>query len=306
MIEVLLAGIGAGALDRWLGDRSRIDPLPWYRDWIDSIEQRFNGGQFYQGLSALALAVLPVLFVVLLARWVAYQLGIMAGFGFDVLALFLCMRIDWLHQSAGNIGHLLKRGRLLDAQAEVRSFSGRSVTRKDEKTIAEAAIEAVLCKTNTLVVAPLFWFGVLGPVGSVMQLLVNVANHRWQGREDRFGQFGLATRHAYCVLNWVPARISVICYAVVGSFSDAIHGWRDTRSYWCNNEEVLANSGFAAMQLERSSHVAEEQHDDEQDHEHRQFARAGHVRRAVAIAWRAVLFLGLMMLIIGISSWLNL
>ncbi|MBE9516210.1 MAG: cobalamin biosynthesis protein [Proteobacteria bacterium] len=305
MIEVLLAGLGAGALDRWLSDRSRIDPLPWYRDWIDSIEQRFNGGQFFHGLSALALAVLPLLFVVLLARWVAYQFGIVVGFGFDVLALFFCIRIDWLHQSAGNIGHLLKHGRLLDAQVAVRSFGGHSVTREDEQAIAEAAIEAVLCKTNTLVIAPLFWFAMLGPVGAVMQLLVNVTRRRWLGREDRFGQFGLATRHAYCALNWLPARISVACYAMMGSFYDAIHGWRDTRSYWCNSEELLANSGFAAMQLDRSGQQVE-QHEDDEDQEPRRFAQAGHVRRAVALAWRAVLFIGVMLLVMSLSSWLNL
>lgn len=297
MIEVLLAALCAGALDRWLGDRSHIDPLPWYRDWIDSIEQRFNGGEFFHGLSAYALAVVPVVFVILLARWVAYQLGFVIGFGFDVIVLFFCIRIDWLHQSASAIGHALKHGRLLDAQSALRKFDGISVTDEEEQAIAEAAVEAVLCKANSLVVSPLFWFLILGPVGSVIQLLTNVASRRWQGQQDRFGQFGLAARHASCAINWFPARITVTSYALAGSFSDAVHHWRDCDRYWCNSDRVLASGGFAALQIQRS---------EEEQHEGWQIAQAGHVRRAVALAWRAVLLLAVLLVLMSFAAWFNL
>ncbi|MDH5631837.1 MAG: regulatory signaling modulator protein AmpE [Gammaproteobacteria bacterium] len=311
MIDVLLAGIGAGALDRWLGDRSRVDPEPWYKDWVDSVEQRFNGGQVFQGVIALLLVLVPVLVLVVLLRWVAWQFGMLTGFALDIVLLFFCIRIDGLHQSANRIGHALKRGRLLEAQSLLRAFSGHSVLREDEAVIAEAAVETILCRANTQVIAPLFWFALLGPVGSVMQMLTRIVRQRWQGTGDRFGQFGLPVQQVYCAINWLPARCSAMCFAMVGNFSDAVHGWRDTPSGWCNSETVVATTGLAALQIERAGQEAgEEMEPDEESSAQAidpgyQHADSASVRRAVALAWRSVLFLGVLAIVMSLASWLG-
>jgi len=45
MTEILIAILLAVALDRLVPDRQGIKPFAWYRDWAESIEERFNAGR---------------------------------------------------------------------------------------------------------------------------------------------------------------------------------------------------------------------------------------------------------------------
>ena len=45
MSEILIAVLLAITLDHLIPDRQGIKPFVWYRDWAESIEERFNGGK---------------------------------------------------------------------------------------------------------------------------------------------------------------------------------------------------------------------------------------------------------------------
>ena len=70
MSETLIAILLAVALDRFLPDRQGIKPFAWYRDWAESIEERFNGGKRVHGIGAVLLATLPLLLGMLLVRYI--------------------------------------------------------------------------------------------------------------------------------------------------------------------------------------------------------------------------------------------
>ena len=61
MSEILIAILLAVALDHLLPDRQGIKPFAWYRDWAESIEERFNGGKRAHGAGAMMLAIVPIL-----------------------------------------------------------------------------------------------------------------------------------------------------------------------------------------------------------------------------------------------------
>src|SRR5215510_2091272 len=100
MTELLMAILLAVALDRFVPDRHGFKPFAWYRDWAESIEQRFNGGSRIHGVAAVLLAILPIVIGVALARYVLYQVTPVLGFVFDVLMLYVCLDIYRLGNGA--------------------------------------------------------------------------------------------------------------------------------------------------------------------------------------------------------------
>jgi adenosylcobinamide-phosphate synthase len=79
----------------------------------------------------------------------------------------------------------------------------------------------------------LFWFVLLpGPTGAVMYRMAEFVNRRWNPRPaigsaalpaDRFGQFASA---AFRLIDWIPARLTALGFAIVGDFEGAVYCWR--------------------------------------------------------------------------------
>lgn len=99
--------------------------------------------------------------------------------------------------------------------------------------IARQSIDVGLLQAHRHVFGVLFWFVLLpGPVGAVMYRMAEFVRRRWNPRPapgsaalpgDRFGQFAAA---AFGVIDWVPARLTALGFAIVGDFEGAVYCWR--------------------------------------------------------------------------------
>jgi membrane protein required for beta-lactamase induction len=115
-------------------------------------------------------------------------------------------------------------------------------------------IERLLVRNNERLLAILFWFAVLGPVGAVLyrstaQLKGLVNTGRAFGDD-----FMEATLRLQAILDWIPARITAFLYALIGSFVDAMRQWRFAGSEWAadlytSNQGALINSGVGSLRL---------------------------------------------------------
>jgi len=298
MTEILAAVLVAVALDRFLPDRQGIKPFAWYRDWVESVEERFNGGRRSHGVGAVLLAIVPIVTAVALARYMLGEIGWLFGFLFDVIALYLCLDIYRLGKSANGVSQALLAGDVREANAQLRDLTGKGAQELNEPTIARAAVEGVLKQGNSLVVSPIFWFMVLGPIGVVLQRLSCILDMMWGHRYDRFKEFGWAAARFDDLLGWIPARVTALSYALMGSFEDALHCWRKRMGVWSDiNSGPLLASGFGAMHMQSCEAVAELGDYDDRATEV-VAPEAGHVQRAVALVWRVLLFwlaIGLLM-----------
>ncbi len=290
MSETLIAILLAVALDRYLPDRQGIKPFSWYRDWAESIEERFNGGKRVHGIGAVLLATLPLLVGMLLVRYVLGELSGVLRFAFDVFVLYLCLDIYRLGRSASAVSEGLEGGNLTDANDHLRELSGKSASEQTEAAIARATVETVLRQGNSLVISPLFWFLLLGPFGAVLQRLSSILDMLWGHRYERFAEFGWAAARFDDVLGWLPARVTALSYALMGSFEDALHCWRRRMGVWSDiNSGPLLASGFGAMHMQSCEVLPEEGEYEVKPAELTVVPDAGHVRRVVALVWRVLL-----------------
>lgn len=290
MTQTVVAILIALALDRFIPDRGGLNVFGWYRDWADSIEQRFNGGTRAQGVGAVLLATIPMILGLVLVRYVLKRIAPPLAFVYDVVILYLCLDLYHLGRSAVTISENLEHNDLPTAHEQLQQLTGKGAAELSEAGIAQAAVEGVLKLGNSLVIAPLFWFILLGPGGVLLQRIAAVLDRLWGHRDSRFAEFGWAAARLDDLLGWIPARITAVSYALMGSFEDALHCWRRQARMWSdiNSGPVLA-SGFGAMHMYNC-----EETDDHDAVEAKHFRLgvvpdASHVRRAVALIWRVLL-----------------
>jgi adenosylcobinamide-phosphate synthase len=64
--------------------------------------------------------------------------------------------------------------------------------------------------------------------------------------------FGAPARRLLWLLDWIPARLTALSFAIVGDFEDAIHCWRTQASSWAQqgggeHEGIVLASGAGAL-----------------------------------------------------------
>jgi len=90
---------------------------------------------------------------------------------------------------------------------------GRDVRGMDQPAVVRAAIESAAENFSDGVVAPLFWFALLGLPGLMVYKIVNTADSMIGYKTPRHAEFGWAAARLDDVLNWAPARLSALLIA---------------------------------------------------------------------------------------------
>ncbi|MCE4537907.1 adenosylcobinamide-phosphate synthase CbiB [Pelomonas sp. P7] len=96
----------------------------------------------------------------------------------------------------------------LDAgRARLSRLVSRDTASLTETEVREAAIETLAENLNDSVVAPLFWFALLGLPGAAVYRFANTADAMWGYRDEREWSGKWAAR-ADDLLSWLPARLT--------------------------------------------------------------------------------------------------
>jgi len=290
MTLLIIAVFLAFALDRWLPVRVGNTFWSWYSDWVESIEHRFNGGLRSQGIVAVVLALGPVSAVVLIAYLVLGQISAVLAFVFVVAALYLCIDLYRLSHVVLSVATALEQGDVKAAAIKLRELTGKETVETTSAGVAHATVEAVLKQGNTLVMAPVFWFLVLGPFGAMLQRLVSVLDKAWGHRNAHYAEFGWAAARLDDLVTWVPARVTALSYAMMGSFEDALHCWRRHAGMWSDlGSGPLLVSGLGALHLTNCDETNDDDPYGIQPLSPSALPTSGDVRRALALVWRVML-----------------
>ena len=100
------------------------------------------------------------------------------------------------------------------ARSAVSKIVGRNTQKLDEYGIARASLESLSENTSDGVVAPLFWTTIFGLPGLFVYKAINTLDSRIGYRTQDYEAFGWAAAKLDDLLNFLPARITGIIYAV--------------------------------------------------------------------------------------------
>ncbi len=100
-------------------------------------------------------------------------------------------------------------------RARLARLVSRDVSALSEVEVRESAIESLAENLNDSVVAPIFWFVLLGLPGAAVYRFANTADAMW-GYRGRWEWAGKWAARADDVLSWLPARLTAGLLWVLG------------------------------------------------------------------------------------------
>jgi len=283
LATVPLALLVAWAADHVLGEPPvRWHPVVWIGRALGWAGQRMAPAtetgrdvrSFWLGtLAWIALAALIVIVAALLQGAVLQLLGLLARrlphlqhWMVPVLAGVLLglllkplMALALLQSEVRAVEAALAES-LAAGRARLAWLVSRDVAQLSFDEVRQSAIESLAENLNDSVVAPLFWFVLLGLPGAALYRFANTADAMWgypgmrgEGDNGRYWQWaGKWAARADDVLSWLPARITALLLALAGGgvpLRALVHEARKTPS---------PNSGWpmAAMALALGVHLS--------------------------------------------------
>ena len=238
-----LAGV---LLDAVLGEPRRWHPLVGFGHWAKYLERHLNRhGTRLLGVLAVVCAVGPwVLCVAAAAAVPALR------YWLDIAALYFALGHQSLREHALKVRQALEAGALEEARTRVGYMVSRDTGKMDAQAVAAATVESVLENGNDAVFGALFWFLVAGAPGVLLFRLANTLDAMWGYRTPRYFYFGWAAARLDDVLNFVPARLTALTYAVIGSTRNALRCWRSQARAWESpNAGPVMAAGAGALEL---------------------------------------------------------
>lgn len=239
-----LLTLAAVLLDAALGEPRRWHPLVGFGRWAQWLERQLNprSGTHpplvlrLRGILAVLIAVVP---------WVLLLAGITipafdssspairyAGYLAAIGALYFALGHQSLREHALNVHSALSKDDLTQARTKVSFIVSRDTGQMDSQAVASAAVESVLENGNDAVFGALFWFLVAGAPGVLLYRLANTLDAMWGYRTPRYLYFGWAAARLDDVLNFVPARLTALTYALIGHTGSALRCWRSQARVW--------------------------------------------------------------------------
>jgi len=186
-------------LEWGIGDpQSRYHPVALFGRWASWCESFLYADQRRRGL----ITWLFVITIPLSLLWTGHKL---IGWPFDVLLLWASIGWKSLFQ---HVRAVLAAATEKDARLAVSKIVSRDTEHMSQQDTRSAALESLAENASDAIVAPLFWFLLLGPIGAACYRMVNTLDAMWGYRNQRYLSFGWCPAKVDDIANWIPARLT--------------------------------------------------------------------------------------------------
>ena len=235
---ICLAALLALVLDALMGEpdwlyRRVPHPVAWLGARVAAADERWNrddrtaSARFWLGLALTLAATLAALAVGLVVGAVLWRVpgGWLAE---AALAATLLAGRD-LYDRVAAVARDLDRS-LYEGRAAVAHIVGRDPDSLDRGGVARAALESLAENFSDGVVAPVFWYLLLGLPGLVAYKTINTLDSMLGHHTPRHEAFGKAAARLDDLVNWIPARLSGALIALAALALLAARGGRAWRA----------------------------------------------------------------------------
>ena len=233
------------------------------RAWSISVSRNFDAGKPNHAWVAWALAVLVPTFLVLgihllLVRWVGWPVALV----WNVAVLYTTVGFRQFSHHFTRIRDALDLGDERSARESLAEWQQVSTTELPRSELVRHVLEYSVLAAHRHVFGVLTWYTVLavfglGPAGAVFYRMSEFVKRYWSrsspdGIPRASAELQRVSALVWTRIDWLPARATALCFAVVGSFEEAIDGWRFyARQFPDDNDGVLlaATSGAINVRL---------------------------------------------------------
>lgn len=196
-------------LDRILGDPGWLPhPVVGFGKVISFFEHRLNIGEDRKMKGAvmaifLVLSVFIVVWLVLLLLSPYPIIKIIV----ETIGVFYCLAGTTLSREVKMVFKACGEG-LAAARKQIARIVGRDTGSLDEQEIKTAALETLAENLSDGVIAPMFWYLLLGLPGMMAYKMVNTLDSMIGYKNKRYKDFGCFAAKMDDVANYIPARLT--------------------------------------------------------------------------------------------------
>ena len=225
-------------LDLLLGDPVWLPhPVVGFGKAIAFGEHHFNRGSYRKIKGAIMAVVLII---------ATYAVGLIINSHLPVinfLIVFFCLAGTTLIREVRAVFLALDRS-LDEGRRQVARIVGRDTSELSAQEVRTAALETLAENLSDGVIAPLFWFAVLGVPGMLAYKMINTLDSMIGYRTERYRDFGCWAAHIDDIANYIPARLTAMLMVIAAGKPQLM------RFVWQNGRKHASpNSGYPEAAL---------------------------------------------------------
>ncbi|MCG8426171.1 MAG: regulatory signaling modulator protein AmpE [Chromatiales bacterium] len=232
-------------IDRFFLESDNYRRHNWFTGYSNWIARHTFAEKTFNSNLGLLLILTPLL---LITAWLQSNFE---GLIFSTAILLLCLGPIDLDRQVNLLIDADDRDDLDQRNTLAEQIIGRPIPEEPQE-FSRLLAESILIQACGRLFGVIFWFLLLGPLGAVLYRFTMQLKAQNENTE--------ASQRLLNILNWIPARLTALAYAIAGSFDDALHGWR--QHYTLINQygndhsaPVLAGAGMGALRLDDSHQI---------------------------------------------------
>ncbi len=248
----LAALVVALVLDRWLGYLQSWRRFDGYMGWVVRLERRLTAWP-WNGPLGVMLVMVPPVFLVGLIHYVLLGLFWPLALIWDSALLLYSLGPVNLEDSVHALMDRYVRGDAQGVAREASSLLGHPVAGSPEAVLAEVG-EGLFAEADRRLFGAVVNFALFGAMGALLyRLAERAAAALGEAREDDMDFKGAVLR-LFGIMDWLPARLTALGYALAGHFP---RGWEALRR--CFHWTVDPRYHAACLRLAGRMALAEEE-----------------------------------------------
>ena len=243
LITDLLPLMLAWVMDLWLGDPMQLPhPVVGFGKLIAKGERTWNKGKGRQWKGALMAIALVVGTYVVSACLLGLLPGVLHTLA-SALLIFYCLAGTTLIREVREVFRAVDRS-LEEGRMQVARIVGRDTSELSAQEVRTAALETLAENLSDGVIAPLFWYALLGVPGMMAYKMVNTLDSMIGYRNERYKDFGCFAARLDDVANYLPARLTALLMVLAsGRISLIKFVWK------YGDQHASPNSGYPEAAL---------------------------------------------------------
>jgi len=244
-VVALLPLLIGWVMDMLFGDPAKLPhPVVGFGKMIAFFEKRFNRGNrkaIKGGVVAVVLIVavyalgVSILTALTPLQWVKVAV--------ESVLVYYCLAGTTLIREVKMVFLAVDRS-LEEGRRQVGRIVGRDTASLSPQEIRTAALETLAENLSDGVIAPLFWYALLGVPGMLAYKMVNTLDSMVGYRNERYREFGMIAARIDDVANYIPARLTAMLMVLSAG---SVRLFSFVRRYGCRH--ASPNSGYPEAAL---------------------------------------------------------
>jgi adenosylcobinamide-phosphate synthase len=289
------------------------------RSWLRWVVRKLDAGEPTHGWLAWGVAVGVPSLIAMLVYWlltifVGWPLALM----WNVLVLYATLGFRQFSHHFTDIRKALEAGDEEQARRLLAEWRQIDASELPQREIIRHVIEFSVLAAHRHVLGVFTWFTVLavlglGPAGAVLYRLSEFVTRYWPyvGRRQAPSVSEatcVASARAWQWIDWLPARLTALGFAVVGSFEDAVDNWRRYESLpestgMGGNDGLIvaATAGAVNVRLGTMTMAQGESQAEMPAASARNEPQLAHLRSIVGLVWRSVVMWMLLLALLTLA-----